>query len=768
MKNAEKKENEGVGFRFRDVLLVTAVLLFLMSLLTHDASDLAVLEGGSKAPLQNWIGPAGAHFARIFLYLFGLAAYPILFLLALTSLRPLISVPTKRRGYVGAMIAASFGITVLAAMWPQNFIAITKELGIGHPGRPFSALSGGVVGQKLAAPELSVDAGLIRDVFGTVGTAVVAVVFLGAGLVFIWLGDWQPVLSAYLELRRQKRKREHPDEELRQQRVRQREERLQALKDKQAERENARREQAAKDEEPEEEPEQVSTVENLKSKKARSMDSSGYMLPPISMLEKVREGSVEDKADTEESKEILQATLDSFNVGAEVVGAVVGPRVTRLEISPAPGVKVEKISALGNNIAMDLQAKSIRIQAPIPGQNAVGIEIPNKTTAAVSIRAMMESDSWNKNRGEIPIILGKDVGGKVVVTDLAKAPHLLIAGATGSGKSVCINALIMSLLYRFTPEELSLILVDPKVVEFEVYTSLPHLITQIVNDPKKVPMALRWAINEMEKRYKILAKAGVRNLALFNSRPESGPALEDEDGNPIERLPYVVIIIDELADIMMIAKSDVETSIARLAQKARAVGIHMVLATQTPRRDIITGVIKANLPTRISFQVTSIVDSRVILDKKGAEALLGRGDMLFIPPGSANMERLQGAMVLDREIENVVKFVSDQGDQVFDEAVISAGADESDEDSEEGGPNLAPEILEYVESDDGDLYKKALEVVLTDRKASTSYLQRRLKIGYNRAAELIDELEDRGIIGPATGGGAKREILVDPDSGEQA
>ena len=436
---------------------------------------------------------------------------------------------------------------------------------------------------------------------------------------------------------------------------------------------------------------------------------------------------------------------------------------------PDPGVKVEKIKNLENNIAMDLQARSIRILAPIPGKNAVGVEIANPKSSPVTARAMMDSDNWQQTRGNIPVILGKDVGGNVVVTDLAKAPHLLIAGSTGSGKSVCMNLIIMSLLYRFRPDELKLIMVDPKVVEFEVYKALPHLITPIVNDPHKVPRALKWALNEMETRYRILGKAGVRNLESFNTRKLPAEPEFDDNGDLIpEKLPYIVVLIDELADIMMIAKADVETSIARIAQKARAVGIHLILATQTPRKDIITGVIKANLPTRIAFRVGSNIDSRVILDSKGAEALLGQGDMLFMPPGSSELERIQGAWVSDEEIKAVVNFVADQAPQQFYDNVITEEDEEAQKESaagtaDSGGLSLAvPGIEKYLKPDDDDNLKKALEIILTENKASTSYIQRRLKIGYNKAADIIDTLEQRGIIGPQPStGGANREILVD-------
>jgi S-DNA-T family DNA segregation ATPase FtsK/SpoIIIE len=410
---------------------------------------------------------------------------------------------------------------------------------------------------------------------------------------------------------------------------------------------------------------------------------------------------------------------------------------------------------------MQLEAESIRILAPIPGKNTIGVEIPNSSVSTITLRSIMETDAWLRSKAEIPIILGRDVAGKAIVTDLAKAPHMLIAGATGSGKSVCMHSILLSMLYRFSPIELRFILVDPKMVEFSWYKPLPHLNVEVVNDAKKVPRALRWGVNEMERRYKLFSELKARNLTSFNSRQKSRDPESDSGGNEIpDSLPYVVIIIDELADIMMTEfKNDVEISIARIAQKGRAAGIHMVIATQTPRVQIITGAIKANIPTRIALQVSSQVDSRVIIDGKGAETLLGKGDMLFTPPGSSAIERIQGTFIQDHEIENVVRFVTDQVEQVFDDRILQAN---EEKDGETGEDTEIAEIVEQYLKDCGDqLLKQALEIILTDKKASTSYLQRRLKVGYNKAAELIEALEKRGIVGPAVGASAKRDILVE-------
>ncbi len=364
----------------------------------------------------------------------------------------------------------------------------------------------------------------------------------------------------------------------------------------------------------------------------------------------------------------------------------------------------------------------------------------------------MESRAWKSSKADIPLVLGRNISGKCVILDLAKAPHLLIAGATGSGKSVCINALITSLLYRFTPDDLRLILVDPKVVEFSCYARLPHLVVPVITESKKVPLALRWVINEMKQRYDLFAKAGARNITAFNARPKSKAPVMDDDGEPIpEKVPYIVLVIDELADIMMTAKSEVEESLARIAQLSRATGIHTIIATQRPSVNVITGIIKANYPTRIAFQVTSQVDSRTILDGKGAEALLGRGDMLFRPPGASKLERNQSALVQDDEIDKVVNFVADQAEPDFLEDVFKAGGSETGDVAGAG---------EEISDADEELIQRAIEVIKRDRRATTSYVQRSLRIGYNRSAMIMEILEQRGIVGPQVGS-APREILID-------
>jgi len=494
-----------------------------------------------------------------------------------------------------------------------------------------------------------------------------------------------------------------------------------------------------------------------------------FTLPPITMLAQGTNIIGESNDAIELAKSKIQQTLDDFSIAGHVSGHVSGPRVTRYEITLDPGISVKKVEQIQDNIRMVLAATSIRVLAPIPGRSVVGVEVSNSKPEAVFMRSVMESSEWKNGKAEIPIALGKNVSGKPVILDLAKAPHMLVAGATGTGKSVCSNSIITSLLFRFRPDELRLIMVDPKIVEFDAYKTLPHLLTPIINDSAKVPIALRWAANEMDRRYHVLAKVGVKKLSEFNNRPRPAEPEFDHEGNPIPaKMPLLVIILDELADLMMTeAKKDVETNITRIAQKGRAAGIHIIVATQRPSTNIITGVIKANLPTRLCFQVRSLVDSRVVLDTPGAEKLLGMGDMLVMTSSSMEIERVQGAWVKDDDIKTVVKFVSDQAPQRFNDTVLAESDDsdeEIDEDMEKIDPedraDIAPLVKKYMHPGDDDTIRRALEVVILDRKASTSYLQRRLKIGYNRAAEIMDLFEERGIVGPPSGSGNKRDILI--------
>ncbi len=473
--------------------------------------------------------------------------------------------------------------------------------------------------------------------------------------------------------------------------------------------------------------------------------------------------------DLKQSAAVLQATLADFGLDVRIGEVMKGPVITRYEILPAPGVKVEKITTLHNNIALAMKAASVRILAPIPGKAAVGIEVPNHTTTVVFLRDVLESDAWKNTKARLPLALGKDIGGNVIVGDLADMPHLLVAGATGSGKTVCINAVISALLFRMSPEELKFVFVDPKIVEMQMLSALPHLALPIVTDPKKVLLALRWLINEMERRYQVFAKVGVRNINGFNTRdrkrdPQRAPAEKAGADQQMEltvprdfelkipdKLPYIVLVVDELADLMMTAPADVEMSITRLAQLARATGIHMILATQRPSVNVITGVIKANVPARIAFQVASKQDSRVILDANGADKLLGKGDMLYLPPGSAKLIRAQGVYVQDEEIRAVAEFLGKQAPPSFERGITEKLTAETPAGSVDGDAE-----------EDEELVEQCIEVIRQSKRASVSILQRRLRIGYTRAARIMDIIEERGIVGPHKGA-EPRDILIDLD-----
>jgi len=521
-----------------------------------------------------------------------------------------------------------------------------------------------------------------------------------------------------------------------------------------------------------------------------------YEMPGPDLLDAQDESDREplDREELKNNQHLIIDTLAQFGIKATPGTITKGPTITRYEVYPDVGVRVDKIVSLERDIARATRAERINILAPIPGKDTVGIEIANSKKVKVTLRELFEKDAWRESSAKLPLALGMDVYGNTIIGDLAKMPHLLVAGTTGSGKSVCINSIIASLLFRYSPEQLRFIMIDPKVVEMQIYNTLPHLVTPVVTDPKKVLLALRWVIDEMERRYKIFAKCKVKNISGFNERPlpksqaeldaeaeaateeessseEETPAEETEvesepdeelDEEPVappvrvprdddliipDRMPFIVVIVDELADLMQTAPADVESAIARITQMARAAGIHMIVATQTPRADVVTGIIKANIPSRIAFQVASKIDSRVILDENGAEKLLGQGDMLYLPPGTSKYTRAQGVLVTEEEIHRIVEFVSKQAEPKFDAGI-----------HEKLNSTTMPE--EEVSDEDEELVVKCLEIIRQENRASTSMLQRRLKLGYTRAARVMDILEMRGIVGPKDGA-KDREILVD-------
>lgn len=495
----------------------------------------------------------------------------------------------------------------------------------------------------------------------------------------------------------------------------------------------------------EEEKKEEKTKEVLQLEHAMVVEDENYEYPPIELLGKAPKKGIKGgaKALTDTATR-LQKTLYSFGVSAKVENVSVGPAITRYELKPAEGVRVSKIANLADDIALNLAAETIRIEAPIPGKQAVGIEVPNKEKEAVHLREVLESEEFQNNKSKLTVALGKDVAGNIQLADIAKMPHVLIAGSTGSGKSVCINTIISSIIYNAKPSEVKMVMVDPKVVELSVYNGIPHLLIPVVTDPKKAAGALAWAVQEMDNRYNLFAAKGVRDIKGYNK------VIEKEEGQG--KLPQIVIIVDELADLMMVAAKDVEEAICRLAQKARAAGMHLVIATQRPSVDVITGLIKANVPSRIAFAVSSQVDSRTILDSVGAEKLLGKGDMLFFPTGYPKPVRVQGAFVSDEEVEKIVGFVKQNGTANYSEDIL-----ETIENSNKTEKEL---IQEQAEDDDTDPFlMDAIDAVVEQGQASTSFIQRRFKVGYARAGRIIDQMEERGIISGYQGS-KPREVLI--------
>ncbi|MCH2174191.1 MAG: DNA translocase FtsK [Lentisphaeria bacterium] len=755
-----------IGFLGR-VFGACFMALLLLSLLSFHAEDSTVLEGGVGAyvEIENWIGRFGAWFSQKILYAFGLASYPTVALLLLASTVRLMNQPARKitLSYLLGIGLFLFGLSMVLGNFPNFMKPLTTYLNL-------SQIPGGVLGQRLCAPASAQNAiGWISNIVNSTGALILTGTMTATGLYILFFYDYQlMVIKLWKDYKERQASQPTIEEET------EPEVAIESL--------NPEPEEFIP--EPEPKPKAVKApiikrtaqpvaIKNPKSTpvtsappaQKASSDFPNYRLPSTKLLNQIPSKTGTGGNDNDVKKQVLQQTMESFGIDAKVVGAMSGPRVTLFEIRPAPGVKVEKISSLQNNIAMSLKAESLRILTPIPGKDSVGIEVPNSSASAVHFRELLQSPSWRDTKGSLPICLGKDISGKPEIMDLARAPHLLIAGATGAGKSVCMNTLIMSLLFRFRPDELKLILVDPKVVEFTAYASLPHLVTPVISDVKKVPQALNWAVNEMERRYRMLAKIGSKNIAGFNARkPEAEPVM-DEDGNPIpNKLPYIVVIIDELADIMMTSKQEIETLLARIAQKARAIGIHAVIATQRPSVNVITGVIKANFPTRIAFQVTSITDSRTILDVKGAEALLGRGDMLYKPPSGSKLSRTQGCLVDDDEIDRVISFISEQAEAEFVQDMFKEAKPET---TTVGGVTVsAPPDSDFSEGDE-ELIQQAIGVILQDKRATTSYIQRKLRIGYNKASIIIEELERRGVVGPQIGS-APRDILIGDNEGAGA
>ena len=794
---ARSVKNSAWNEVFALILLGVGTLLFL-ALVSYNPKDLPSWVPWSylsppNRPAQNFIGPFGAIFASIFYFLIGAASYLLAAILLGFGAAKLFHSTlhlTKRIPWIVLFLASG---ACLLQLQTSHFLGWKKHFNI--PG------AGGWVGYVFGKTLLLNSMGNVGSLVLLIGVYIATLILMtglrpihvvrqtisGTRDAFIKLHEWR----LYRQLRNTdlKGQLEISQKELTKQR---------RVIEKQLKKKGASvAEPGATFISPEEladrpKPKVVDTTalpepaptrrkpslaelrpggaEKSKISPSLTWHAENYRVPGLDLLDAHDpEGrGAADPAELERVQQILIDTLAQFGIAVAAGDITKGPTITRFEVYPAKGVRVDKIVSLERDLARATRAERINILAPIPGKDTVGIELANTRKVTVTLRELLESSNWEEAKvlSKIPLSLGKDVYGKTIIADLAQMPHLLVAGTTGAGKSVCINAMIASMLFRFTPEELRFLMIDPKVVEMQIYNALPHLAFPVVTDPKKVLLALRWLIEEMDRRYKMFAQSGVRNIIGFNSRPlkkkhvdlaESDPAKseikvprDDELVIP-DKLPYIVVIIDELADLMQTAPADVESAIARIASIARAAGIHLIVATQTPRADVVTGVIKANIPCRIAFQVASKIDSRVILDENGADRLLGQGDMLYLPPGTSRLIRAQGVLVTDDEIRRLVEFVSAQSSPTFDAAL------------QEKLEAASAAATDDVTDEDEELVEKCIEIIRQEKRASTSLLQRRLRLGYTRAARIVDILEQRGILGP--GEGAKpREILVDLDA----
>ncbi len=743
----EPESSNSSSYFFRLLIIVICVCLAL-ALFLFDQDDINYFAGGITSGIypRNPMGKWGAYTAWYMMLTFGLAAPVTVALVFFCALRRLLFnkyLDAVGFCYVAAIVLFTVALSILLATLPEQFASIASKYNL-------ATMPGGVVGQRLGNP----DSGWFHITLNTTGTTIFSSLCICGALYYLWRYDWQKLfIHVFQALKsRESKPLQQDDEPVKPKPQPEKEKEIVRPKPQPV---------VAPPPQPKQEETVATTIVHPREEvpPPPALNSlEGYQLPPVDLLDIV-ETTEKTEASAKEIKlneELLQQELNSFNIEAQVVTSVPGPQVTLIKISMKPGVKVDKISSLEGNIMMALKATSLRILTPIPGENLVGVEVPNKVLKPVSVRSLLEDPAWRTSKCDLPLLLGKNIAGKTIIIDLAKAPHLLIAGATGAGKSVCMNIIIMSMLYKYSPDQLKLIMVDPKQVEFAAYQKLPHLLTPVIFDTEKVALALKWAVREMERRLKILQKAGSRDLLSFNARPiEKGhPVLLDDEGQPIpDRMPFIVVIIDELADIMATAKVDVETSLARLAAKARATGIHVIIATQRPDVKVITGTIKSNFPVRIAFRVASATDSMTILGGKGAEALLGKGDMLY-KSGGIGLERIQGAMAQDDERNRVVDYIAQQLPQSFEENMFTVVEDG------DGGGNDGDDGNDGGGGSEGDLYERAKHIVLSEKKTSISYLQRRLGVGYNKAATLMEELEDNGIVGPDPGNSGKREILV--------
>ena len=773
------------------IALLMVALLLTVALAPWSVQDPS-LSHATDAPVRNWLGRSGAVFADLSVQLFGLASIMLVLPVAAWGWRLLTHrAPGRRWLRLAFWILALALASAFASCLPRTI------------GWPLPAGMGGVTGDAIVRLPLFLfgTSGTSRFMLASViGVAALAATAIVLGFGFRKRGDlaedihreaeefeedeergsvslgWlvHTMLSAKARLSLFIRRRLSDDDELA---VRPARPAAGAARTEPRMRAEPEEEAYDDDDDYEEEPEEEEEDEEPAPRKARAKPApkpakrtGTFVMPPLNLLAapKASDKATMSTEDIEENAESLESVLEDFGVKGEIINARPGPVVTLYELEPAPGIKSSRVIGLADDIARSMSAVSARV-AVVPGRNAIGIELPNEFREKVYFREMLAAPEYNNTPAKLPLCLGKTIGGEPVVVDLARMPHLLIAGTTGSGKSVAINTMLLSLLYKLRPDQCRLIMIDPKMLELSVYDGIPHLLTPVVTDPKKAVVALKWAVREMEERYKKMSKLGVRNIDGYNTRvneakakgevltrtvhtgydKESGEAIYEKEDLEFEELPYLVVIVDEMADLMMVAGKDIEGAIQRLAQMARAAGIHVVLATQRPSVDVITGTIKANFPTRISFQVTSKIDSRTILGEQGAEQLLGQGDMLYMA-GGGRISRVHGPFVADDEVEKVVRHLKSQGVPQYLEEVTR------DESEDEDGAVFDSTGM----GAEKDLYQQAVEVVVRDRKASTSYIQRRLQIGYNRAASLMERMEQEGVVGQPNHAG-KREILIE-------
>lgn len=699
---SQGRKNEIWGF----LLLALSIFIFF-SLFSFDRDDIPFHTFPPNVSPENYMGWLGAYLAFGLLFSFGWASYLVPFLTGLWSLskfRGMIpqKLPIKLSGILLVLIASSTFFTL------KNFVQAETRFG-----------AGGIVGYSLSP--------LLTDWMGITGVYLLVTVIFALGVflstefsftsLLLYLGRGIKRLLLFMGRAFQKM--------------------LASLKRRGRKKVKIERERLSIREKSISPPPPAGK-EKFRPEPFSSARGSTFQLPPLSFLNPPPPGEARGE-DISKNSKLLEDTFRSFGVETKVVQVNEGPVITSYELEPAPGVKVSSITSLADDISLALRTPSVRILAPVPGKAVVGIEVPNRYPRFVYLREILSSPDFQEASSKLTLSLGKDVRGNVLLSNLAEMPHLLIAGTTGSGKTVCINSLIISLLYRATPEEVKFLMIDPKRVELVSFDGIPHLMNPVVTETKKAASALKWVIEEMEERYKLLARVGARNIERYNKMRQ--------DPDP---LPYIIIIIDELADLMAIAWATVEEAITRLAQLSRAVGIHLILATQRPSVDVITGVIKANFPYRLSFQVSSKVDSRTVLDMNGAERLLGKGDMLFLPAGLSKPIRAQGSLVGDQEIERVVSFLKSQGQPDYQEEIFKEA-----------------EPASFPESEEDELFERAVQTVLDFGQASASTLQRRFRIGYNRAARLIDRMEKEGIIGPLQGSKPRQILIHGPTSGER-